>query len=306
MVLYMHRSYVLKQLFATLFTVVFLCSCGVNTADSSEITNLFQYALEIEDGVFAPKQVDFFMSIEEILQATGLNEDAVLEQDGIKTIRADANIDGFPYDVQAMYVFDEGIGNLLVTVRYLILVDKAETADIYNLLYEQAISTMPEVSGNTMEGIKDGIGVSWEDKIHNYVELSIGKAYSSGDDDSIIINLSINVTQNAEPFIKAYGNVMEAQIIEIFSYGTEAEMSNRGSLRVSSENSIYVINIQQDTIIQDINGKQLDFTELKEGQSIWAVTHPRVLQGDYAIDTEGNITSEGEDIFWLCYEITVL
>ena len=302
----MHRSYVLKQLFATLFTVVFLCSCGVNTADSSEITNLFQYALEIEDGVFAPKQVDFFMSIEEILQATGLNEDAVLEQDGIKTIRADANIDGFPYDVQAMYVFDEGIGNLLVTVRYLILVDKAETADIYNLLYEQAISTMPEVSGNTMEGIKDGIGVSWEDKIHNYVELSIGKAYSSGDDDSIIINLSINVTQNAEPFIKAYGNVMEAQIIEIFSYGTEAEMSNRGSLRVSSENSIYVINIQQDTIIQDINGKQLDFTELKEGQSIWAVTHPRVLQGDSPIDTEGNITSEGEDIFWLCYEITVL
>ena len=30
---------------------------------------------------------------------------------------------------------------------------------------------MPEASGNTIEGIKDGIDVSWEDKEQNYVRL---------------------------------------------------------------------------------------------------------------------------------------
>lgn len=48
-----------------------------NTADSSVTSNLFQYAIEIEDGVFSPREVDFFMNMEEVLQATGLNEDDV-------------------------------------------------------------------------------------------------------------------------------------------------------------------------------------------------------------------------------------
>ena len=142
-----------------------------NTADSSVTSNLFQYAIEIEDGVFSPREVDFFMSTEEVLQATGLNEYTVFDKDGGKLIRANTNISGFSDNIIMDYVFDDAIGNLLVTIRYVFEVDEAEAADIYNLLYEQAVSVMPEASGNTIEGIKDGIDVSWEDKEQNYVRL---------------------------------------------------------------------------------------------------------------------------------------
>lgn len=273
------------------------------TADSPETENLFQYALEIEDGVFAPRQVKFFTSMEEILQANDLDQDAVIDRDGTKTVRTDTRINGFPYDAYAVFHFDENIGDLLYQVRYLILVDEADAADIYDLLYEQAASTMPEASGNTIEGIKDGIGASWEDKKLNQVGLSID-TYSARDDDSVIISLDIGVTPLAEPFMQVYGNVIEAEITKVVSY--ESELYNRGSLTVSSESSNHVISVQPETIIQDADGKQLDFTELREGQSIRAVALPGISHRDTQIDANGNTISEGESHFWLCYEITIL
>lgn len=192
----MSRKHVFRGLLIPLFMAVFLCSCGENTSDSTETRNLFQYALEIEDGVFAPRQVDFFMSVEEVLQAAGLKDEdeaeAVYEGDGVKKILADVDIDGFPYDLKAMYVFYDSVDNLLTTVQYVFRVDEAEAADIYNLLYEQAAATMPEAFGNTIEGIKDGVDVSWEDKEKNYVRLLIDD-YSSRDDNLVTIDLIIQV-----------------------------------------------------------------------------------------------------------------
>lgn len=290
--IYMNKKHIFKRLFMVLFTVAFLCSCGENASDSSETTNLFQYALKIEDGIFSPRQADFFMSVEEVLQAAGLNEDAVFEKEDTKSIRTDANIDGFPYDVQAVYDFNKGIGDLLIRVRYLIVVDEAEAADVCNLLYEQAVSTMPEASGNTIEGIKDGTDVQWIDEQQNYVVLTIDKAYSASADHSMLISLDTSVTMSAKPF-QVYGDVMEAEIIEVVPYSAIEGLPNIGCLRVSTENGISVIDIQQDTTIQDIDGNQLDFADLEAGQSIRTVTHPRVIH------------REEEDTYWLCYEIIV-
>lgn len=92
-----------------------------------------------------------------------------------------------------MYDFDKNIGDLLYQVRYFILVDEADAADIYHLLYEQAVSTMPEASGNSIEGIKDGVGASWKDTKRNHVGLSID-TFSARDEGSVIISLDIGVT----------------------------------------------------------------------------------------------------------------
>lgn len=281
---------------------------GEKTADSpAETENLFQYALEIEDGVFAPRQVEFFTSMEEILRENGLYEDAVIDREGTKTVRTDTRINGFPYDAYAMYDFDKNIGDLLYQVRYFILVDEADAADIYHLLYEQAVSTMPEASGNSIEGIKGGVGASWKDTKRNHVGLSID-TFSARDEGSVIISLDIGVTPLAEPFMQAYGNVMEAEIAEVVSYDGLSELYDRGTLKLSGENSdsMIYINIQPDTIIQDADGKRLDFTELKEGQSIRAVTHPRASYSDPQTEAGGNTISEGEEHFWLCYEIIIL
>lgn len=184
-----------------------------NMSDSSDTTNLFQYALEIKDGVFSPREVDFFMSMEEVLQATGLNEYTVIEKDGGKLIRTNVNVFGFPNNITIDYGISDAVGSLLTGVGYVTVVDEAEAADIYNLLYEQAVSTMPEASGNTIEGIKDGIDVSWEDKEQNYVRLTFDK-YSSRDDNLIIIHLSIEATRNASFVPEELKSLYENSLLE--------------------------------------------------------------------------------------------
>lgn len=139
------------------------------------------------------------------------------------------------------------------------------------------------------------------------MELSID-TFSARDDGSVIISLDISVTPLAEPFMQAYGNVMEAEIAEVVSYDGLSELYDRGTLKLSGENSdsVICINIQPDTIIQDTDGKRLDFTELKEGQSIRVVALPGISHHDTQIDADSNTISEGEEHSWLCYEITIL
>lgn len=194
----MSRKHVFRGLLIPLLTAVFLCSCGENTSDFSETVNLFQHALEIEDGVFAPKEVDFFMSVDEVLQATGLNEDAVSEEDedGNKRIITYVNIAGFSGDVMVIYGFS-GHDGRLYTVQYVFKVDEAEAADVHNLLYEQAASTMPEASGNTIEGIKDGADVSWEDKEQNYVRLYFSTLPGPLSDNMETVDLMLQAGRNA-------------------------------------------------------------------------------------------------------------
>ena len=195
----MHSNYVLKRWFIVLLATLFLCSCGESTTGSEETSNLFEYALEIEDGVFSPRQVDFFMSAEEVLQSAGLEEYTVIEKDGGDLIRTSVNINGFPAPFVLDYVFSDAIGTRLTGVQYhLSIVNKEDADSVYSLLYEQAVSTMPEASGNTIEGIKDGIGASWEDKEQNYVRLIIlNEKNSHPGTDSEIIILQIVATRNS-------------------------------------------------------------------------------------------------------------
>lgn len=136
---------------------------------TSSATNLFQYAVKIENDVFAPKELAFFTSIEEVLQITGLDADAVSEGGSGKRIISTVNIAGFPGDIMTIYSFSD---DQLYSVEYVIAVDDTEAANVYDLLHEQAVSTMPVLTGNTVEGIKNGEEVTWEDKNKTYVRLS--------------------------------------------------------------------------------------------------------------------------------------
>ncbi len=185
----MNRNYVFKNLLISLFIIAFLCSCGEKAPVNSDAANLFQYAVETEKEAFAPKGLDFFMSVEETLQITGLSEDAVSEGASGKRISATVNISGFPDDILTIYSFSD---DQLVTVEYIITVDDTEAADLYNLLYEQAISAMPAPTANTMEGIKEGKEVAWEDQEQNYVRLSFPG--TAGTDASKVIILGIYAT----------------------------------------------------------------------------------------------------------------
>ena len=200
----MSRSCVWKTFLIPLFTVVFLCSCSQKAHDSSDTTNLFQYAVKIENEAFAPKELAFFTSVEDALQITGLNAEAVSEAGSGKRILSTVNISDFPGDILTIYSFSD---DWLFTVEYVITVDDAESADVYNMLYEQAVSTMPVPTGNTIEGIKNGEEVAWEDKDKTYVRLSFPSTAST-DTETIILgiyNTEGNVmTQsiNSEPNVR--------------------------------------------------------------------------------------------------------
>lgn len=212
----MHRNPVLTRLLAVLLIVVCLCSCGENTTESAETSNLFEYALEIEDGVFSPRQVDFFMSAEEVLRAAGLEEYTVIEKDGGDLIKTSVNIAGFSSDITMYYVFDDAIGNLLCGVRYYLkIVDETATADVYDLLYEQAVSAMPDAPGNAIEGIKSGKDVAWEDKEQNYVWLTFFHNKNSGSGtESEIITLQIVATSNASFVPEELKDILENSMLE--------------------------------------------------------------------------------------------
>ncbi len=185
----MKRNSVLRNLAASLLAFVLLCSCSGNAPDLSNTANLFQYAVEMEEEVFVPQGVEFFMSVEEVLQATGLKEDAVSEEASGKRISAAVNISGFPDDILTIYHFSD---DQLVTVEYIITVDDTEAVNLYNLLYEQAISAMPTPTANTMEGIKEGKEVAWEDQNQNYVRLSFP---GTADTDTKVVILGIYATR---------------------------------------------------------------------------------------------------------------
>mgnify|MGYP007098673937 CR=1 FL=1 len=212
----MDKNSVLKSFLIALLAVVLLCSCGESTTGSMETSNLFEYALEIEDGVFSPSQVDFFMSVEEVLQSAGLEEYTVIEKDGGDLIKTSVNIAGFSNDITMYYVFDDAIGNLLCGVRYYLeIVDEADAAEVYDLLYEQAVSAMPDAPGNAIEGIKDGKDVAWEDKEQNYVWLTFFHNKNSGSGtESDIITLQIVATSNASFVPEELKDIMENSMLE--------------------------------------------------------------------------------------------
>lgn len=61
--------------------------------------------------------------------------------------------------------------------------------------------------------------------------------------------------------------------------------------------------LQKDTSIFDENGDKLEFDALKEGQSIRATTDSTVLYANPQVDTLEGSTS---NIFWRCYDVTIL
>lgn len=186
----MNGNSVLRNLAASLLVLVLLCSCSGNAPDLSDTANLFQYAVEMEEEVFGPQGVEFFMSVEEVLQATGLKEDAVSEGAFGKRVTATVKIDGFPNDISTVYSFSD---DRLVTVEYIITIDDKEFADLCDLLYEQAVSVMPAPAANTIEGIKDGKEVAWEDQNQNLVKLSFP---GTADADTKVVILGIYVTKD--------------------------------------------------------------------------------------------------------------
>ena len=154
---------------------VILCLCLCLSACSSQNSNLFTYAIDISDGVFSPKNVEFNMTVDEVLRAMKLSEDDVNREESYPRIIHTIAIPGLSDNIQEIFNFDKlnSDEDKLVSVEYFISVSEEDLEKTAQTLGKQADAVMPpEFLMNEENGIARGFKTSWEDEQKNYVFVS--------------------------------------------------------------------------------------------------------------------------------------
>lgn len=152
-------------------------SCGLDVRsmmkkyhqpEQNDYDNLFSYALNLSDAsyTYAPMQVNYGMSVEEVLEVTKLSEEnfeeegmTIISQRELSNVSEEFDEVGF----REKYVFTQDHG--LVSVEYAVLVEDSDFESLCNMLYEQAKDCMPKTRNFDIEFIKDAKQVQWDDAI---------------------------------------------------------------------------------------------------------------------------------------------
>lgn len=165
-------------------------SCvGRQDEQALNINNLLEYGIEINNDIFAPTQVEFGMTIDEVLKAKSLDSKAYSEDEVLgKRIIQTVNIANLSDEMTVIYTFDKG---KLVFVEYVIAASDAEKTTVCNSLYTQLTKKLPTPAMNTLEDVKKGKNtVLWIDKEKNSISVSF--PITLNDEPNAII-LSIGV-----------------------------------------------------------------------------------------------------------------
>ncbi len=166
--------------------------------EKEEYTNFFEYAVAINynEWTYSPAQLEFGMNKEEVLDMEGLDESAVLPTDSevIFTKETICDVSDTIKEIEFSKSFIVLENDGLVKVGYQFLVPTTNLEEMCMLLYEQAVSYMPEEEQISLEKIKEGKDVSWRghesDGLKSYVDFSTDEYYES-DPSKRIISFSI-------------------------------------------------------------------------------------------------------------------
>lgn len=131
-------------------------------------TNLFAYAVRLDDSeyAFAPAQVAYGMTKEEMFKATDFTEadipssdsEIVVKQETLKNVTE--NIDEVEFLRKVL--FSEGLG--VWGVEYWFQLSEEDLSEFCRMLYLQAKVYMPDVNDTLLE-IRDGNDVVWTQSI---------------------------------------------------------------------------------------------------------------------------------------------
>ena len=169
-------------------------SCGsTNDKEELNLNNLLEYGINITNNVFSPGQVDFYMTVDEIVQAKSLDYKADSKNDiSDKRIINTVNVKDLSDEMTEVYNFSEGH---LISVEYIIAASDSEQEKICNILYEQAKEHMPAPATDNLEDIKEGKDmILWLDENQNRITLSFPM---TNDNEPNAIILGIYVSKNS-------------------------------------------------------------------------------------------------------------
>jgi len=168
----MKKTHMIAALSLMSVLILFCISCGQSGAsDQAGTDSLFEYAVNITDGLFSPGHAQFLMSAEELAEANHIDTSQVSEggQEGERIVNK-VKLEGLSGELTEIYNFDE---NKLMSVEYVIAAEESEYGELCNTLYEQAKAWMPAPSTDNLEEIKEGKNtVMWFDEEQNSVVLS--------------------------------------------------------------------------------------------------------------------------------------
>ncbi len=172
----------------------------------TKYTNLFEYAIDLtnEEWAFAPKQVSFRMSKEDLLKEEQLSESAINRYDSSVIMNTEIieNVSRTLKNVPFVkrFSFEEEYGFQLQCLDYTFVVDKDSLEEICTLLMEQAQEYMPIPTFGTLDGLKNGQTVEWceyaqktnGEKIKkSYVTVKVIDNYSVGGEFGVQLQIAV-------------------------------------------------------------------------------------------------------------------
>ena len=207
----MRRNHTLLVVEIIVLVVLIILTAATITrqykGQAAEYPNLFEYAVDLknEEYAYAPAQVTYGMSLEELFQAQNLNGKEMVADDSGEIIYATETLRNVSenigeVDFAQKFTVMEDYG--LVGASYRLVVDKDDFEEVCSILYEQAVAYMPEnVVFGSVERIKKGQHVGWFQDERVSGSAYVGKCGVSVDfhspygyeDSKMMIELSVNI-----------------------------------------------------------------------------------------------------------------
>ena len=167
-----------------------LSACTAQPAGDEENDTLFSYAIDTRAGIITPRTVKFNMTMDEVLQVTGLSKDDIAGEEDDPVIMHSIAIDGLSDNIREIFVFQD---DHLVTIRYAVTVPEEDYEKTCQILEDQASTEM--YTGNLVgkiNSLAENSQTLWEDTEKNYVSLS--PAISSTPGERVIL-LEVHMTR---------------------------------------------------------------------------------------------------------------
>ena len=190
---------------ALLLIALPLCGCGEKKDEIPEKVpnNIFSEFAYVKDGIILPRNVTYGQTIEAFKEERSItDEDLISSRDYVIVIPYPA--EQFPYEIREAVYYksdrsfeSETDQHEIIEVEYLLSIKKADAEQVFAELYEQAQAVMPEPAAqdvvgfeNTIENIKEGYSVYWEDAELNSFTFNVSDNVY-GAEDMMVIHLKM-------------------------------------------------------------------------------------------------------------------
>lgn len=194
----MGKNYFIRFIISISTILQVFTSCGEKESTDFDLHNLFEYGINVTDNVFSPGKVEFLMSVEQLLEEKGLEEEAIYSRDNsggyesaivlneVKTVNLSNEL------LEIYRFFD----NKLITVEYSIPVTDEERETVCQILYDQVMALqLTNQTKFSLEGLKKGTSsYAWEDEKKNTLAITCP---TSPENEPDVIMVGLHVAREA-------------------------------------------------------------------------------------------------------------